>query len=143
MTECKPVSTPLNRNLKMDVDSGTTVRDSTKYHQLIDILIYLTITQPDLSYSVSLLSQFMQNPRNLHLDCAKRILWYVSTRMDYGIMYKSNTTIRLEGYTDADWEGYKANRRSTSGFVFSLGSGVISWSSKKQPIVTLSSTETE
>ena len=143
MIECKPVSTPLNRNLKMDVDSGTTVCDSTKYRQLIDSLIYLTITQPDLSYSVSLLSQFMQNPRNLHLDCAKRILWYVSTRMDYGIMYKSNTTIRLEGYTDADWEGYKANRRSTSGFVFSLGSGVISWSSKKQPIVTLSSTETE
>ena len=67
MIECKPVSTPLNRNLKMDVDSGTTVRDSTKYHQLIDILIYLTITRPDLSYSVGLLSHFMQNPRNLHL----------------------------------------------------------------------------
>ena len=51
--------------------------------------------------------------------------------------------IRLEGYTDADWAGYKADRRSTSGFVFSLGIGAISWSSKKQPIVTLSSTEAE
>ena len=126
MIECKPVSTPLNRNLKMDVDSGTIVCESTKYHQLIGNLIYLTIIRLDLSYSVGLLSQFMQNPRNLHLDCAKRILRYASTTMDYGIMYKSNTTIRLEGYTNADWAGYKADRRSTSGFVFSLGSGAIS-----------------
>ena len=87
--------------------------------------------RPDLNYSVGLLSQFMQNPRNLHLDCAKRILRYVNVTMDYNIMYTSNATIRLEGYTDADWEGYRANRRSTSGFVFSLGSGAISWSSKK------------
>ena len=63
--------------------------------------------------------------------------------MAYGIMYKSNTTIRLEGYTDADWEGYKVDRRSTSGFVFSLRSGAISWSCKKQPTVALSSTEAE
>ena len=74
----------------------------TKYRQLIGNLIYLTITWPSLSYSVGLLSQFMQNPRNLHLDCAKRILRYVSATMDYDIMYKSNTTIRLEGYTDMD-----------------------------------------
>ena len=115
----------------------------TKYRQLIDSLIYLTITRPDLSYSVGLLSQFMQNPRNLHLDCAKRILRYVSTTMDYDIVYKSNATIRLEGYIDTDWAGYKADRRSASEFVFSLGSGAISWSSKKQPTVSLSSTEAE
>ena len=63
--------------------------------------------------------------------------------MDCGILYKTAMPIRLEGYTDADWAGYKADRRSTSGFVFSLGSGAISWSSKKQPIVALSSTEVE
>ena len=63
--------------------------------------------------------------------------------MDYDIVYKSNAPIRLEGYTDADWAGYRADRRSTSGFVFSLGSGVISWSSKKQPTIALSSTEAE
>ena len=85
----------------------------------------------------------MQTPRNLHLDCATRILRYVSATMDYGIVYKSNMSIRLEGYTDADGAGYKADRRSTSGFVFSLGSGAIYWSSKKQPAVALSSTEAE
>ena len=143
MTECKSVATPLDRNLKLDANSGTTECEPTQYRQLIGSLIYLTITRPDLSYPVGLLSQFMQTPRDIHLDCAKRVLRYVSGTMDYGILYKSATPIQLEGYTDADWAGYKADRRSTSGFVFSLGSGAISWSSKKQPTVALSSTEAE
>ena len=63
--------------------------------------------------------------------------------MDFGILYKTMMPIRLEGYIDADWAGYKADRKSTSVFVFSLGSGAISWSSKNQPIVTLSSTKAE
>ena len=63
--------------------------------------------------------------------------------MDYDILYKSTMPIQLEGYTDVDWASSKADQRSTSGFVFSLKSGAISWSSKKQPIVALSSTETE
>ena len=73
LTECKPVSTPLDRNLKIDADSGTAVCEPTKYHQLIGSLIYLTITRPDLSYSVGLLSQFIQNPRNLHVGLRHRV----------------------------------------------------------------------
>ena len=63
--------------------------------------------------------------------------------MDYDILYKSATSIQLKGYTNADWADYKADRRSTSGFVFSLRSGAISWSSKKQPTVILSRTKAE
>ena len=70
MAECKYVATRLNRNLKLDVDSGTTC-EPTPYRQLIGSLIYLTITRPDLSYMVGLLSQFMQTLRDIHLDCAK------------------------------------------------------------------------
>ena len=77
----------------MDVDSGTAVCDTTQYRQLIGSLIYLTITRPDRRYSVGLLSQFMQHPRNLHLNCANRILRYVSATLDYNILYKSNVTI--------------------------------------------------
>ena len=110
LTKCKPVFTPIDQNLKIDADSSTAMCDPTKYRQMIDNLIYLTITQPDLSYSVGLLSQFMQHSRNLHLDCAKRILRYVRLTMDYGIVYKSNATIRLEGYTYTDWAGYIADR---------------------------------
>ena len=96
------MSTPLDCNLKIDAHSSTAKSERPQYRQLIADLIYLTISRPDLSYSVGLLSQFMQSPRNLHLDCAKRILQYVSTMMDYDILYKSNTIIRLEGYTDAN-----------------------------------------
>ena len=85
----------------------------------------------------------MQTPRDIHLDCAKRILRYVRGTMGYGILHKAAIPIQLDGYTDADWAGYKADRRSTSGFVFSLGIGAISWSSKKQPTVALSSIEAE
>ena len=63
--------------------------------------------------------------------------------MNYDIMYKSNTVIQLEGYTDVNWVGYKADRHSTSRFVFSISSGAISWSSKKQPTLALSSTKAE
>ena len=101
------------------------------------------ITRLDLSYSGGLLSQFMQTPRDIHLDCAKRVLRYVSGTMDYGILYKLATLIRLKGYTDADWAVYNADRRSTSGFFFSLDIGAISWSIEKQVNVALSSTETE
>ena len=130
MTECKPITTPLDRNLKLDVDSGTTKCEPTFYRQLVRSLIYLIITRPDLSYPVDLLREFMQTPRDIHLDCAKRVVRYVSVTWDFGILYVSATPIRLKGYTNADWADYKVDRRSTSGFVFSLGNRAISWSNK-------------
>ena len=69
--ECKYVATPLDRNLKLDVDFGTTRCEPTQYQQLIGSLIYLTITRPDLSYPVGVHSQFMQKPHDIQLDCAK------------------------------------------------------------------------
>ena len=141
MTECKSVATPLDRNLKLDANSSTTECEPTHYRQLVSSLIYLTITRPNLSYPVVLLCQFMQTPRYIHMDCVMLVLQYVCGMMDYDILYKSATPIQLKGYTDADWAGYKADQRSTSGFVCSLGSGAISWSSKKQPTIALSSTE--
>ena len=81
---------PLDHNLKIDASSGTSKSELTQHRQLIGSLIYLTITRPDLGYSVGLLSQFMQNQRNLHLDCAKRMLRYVSTTMDYDTCISRN-----------------------------------------------------
>ena len=94
MTECTHVSTPLDRNLKLDADSGTTEYELTHYRQLVGSLIYITITRPYLNYLVGLLSQFMQTPRDIHLDYAKRVLRYMSNTMDYDILYKSSTPIR-------------------------------------------------
>ena len=106
MTECKPVATPLDQNLKLDVESGTTECEPTFYRQLVGSLIYLTITRPDLSYPVGLLSQFMQTPQDIHLDRVKWVLRYVSGMMGYDILYRSATPIRLKGYTYADWASY-------------------------------------
>ena len=88
MTECPLVATPLDWNLKLDVDSGIKECESTQYQQPIRSLIYLIITRPDLSYPVGLLSQFMQTVCNIHRDYAKRVLGYVSGTIDYDISYK-------------------------------------------------------
>ena len=88
MIECKLVNTPLNQNIKLDVESGTNECEPTFYRQLVDSLIYLTITRADLSYPVGLLSQFMQTVCNIHRDYAKRVLGYVSGTIDYDISYK-------------------------------------------------------
>ena len=85
----------------------------------------------------------MQLPRKPHLDAVRRTLRYVSATLDYALFYEAGTELELFGYTDADWAGSMTDRRSTSGFMFSLGSAAITWSSKKQPTVALSSTEAE
>ena len=97
MIRRKPTATPLDRNLQLDVGFDIEECEPTHYRRLVGSLIYLTITRPDLSYPVSLLSQFMQTPHDIHLDCANRILRYVSGTMNYDILYKSATSIRLKG----------------------------------------------
>ncbi|MCO5607724.1 hypothetical protein L7F22_061923 [Adiantum nelumboides] len=82
-------------------------------------------------------------PRKPHLDVVRRTLRYVTATLDYALFYEASTELQLSGFTDADWAGSVCDRRSTSGFMFSPGSAAITWSSKKQPTVALSSTEAE
>jgi len=117
--------------MRLSADTGDVLEDPTMYRQS---LIYMTITRPDLSYAVGLVSQFMQTPRKPHLDAARRILRYIKSTLDYGLFYEAGREIQVIGYTNADWAGSISDRRSTSGFVFSFGSAVVSWSSKKQPL---------
>jgi hypothetical protein len=103
----------------------------------------MTITRPDLSYAVGVVSQFMQTPRKPHLDAVRRILRYIKHTLHCGIFYEAKSSLQVHGYTDADWAGNVSDRRSTNGFLFSFRSGAVSWSSKKQPTVALSSTEVQ
>ena len=141
MADCKPISMPLDQNLKLRADEGQVLEDVTMYRKIVGSLIYLTISRPDLSYTVGLESQFMQLPRKPHLDAVRRTLRYVSATLDYALFYDASTELHLSGYTD--WAGNATDRRSTSDFMFSLGSAAITWSSKKQPTIALSSTEAE
>jgi hypothetical protein len=77
MTGCKPISIPLEQNVKLSVDEGDLVEDTTMYRRIVGSLIYMTITRPDLSYAVGVVSQFMQTPRKPHLDAVRRILRYI------------------------------------------------------------------
>ena len=127
--------------LSKDVD-GVAI-DESYYKQIVGSLMYLTATRPDIMYSVSLISRYMAKPTELHLQAAKRILRYLKGTFDYGIMYKKRSSNDLVAYTDSDYAGELDDRKSTSGYVFLLSSGAVSWLSKKQPIVTLSTTEAE
>ncbi|KAJ0847396.1 putative RNA-directed DNA polymerase [Helianthus annuus] len=117
--------------------------DDTEYKCLVGSLMYLTVTRPDLMYSVSLIARFMSKPKVEHMQAAKRILRYVKETYDYGLVYERNATGKLEIYTDSDYARDRKDRRCTSGYVCLLSNAAICWSSKKQEVVTLSSTEAE
>ncbi|XP_057981300.1 secreted RxLR effector protein 161-like [Malania oleifera] len=141
--DCNPVSTPTEFGLKLNKDYEGKKVDSTLYEQIVGSLMYLTATRPDIMYSVSLISRYMENPIEMHLLAAKRILRYLQGTRDFGLFYKKAEKLELFGFTDSDYAGDQDDRRSTSGYVFMLGTRAVSWSSKKQPIVTLSTTEAE
>ena len=105
--------------------------------------MYLVNTRPDIAFSINSLSQFMVQPKRMHWIAAKHILCYLHGIVEYGIIYVQGEGIKLIGYTDVDWAGSTMNKRSTSRCCFSLGSGVVSWFSRKQKSVALSSAEAE
>lgn len=143
MAQCNSVLNPVVPGFKLTKDEGGVEVDSTVYKQMVGSLMYLTSTRPDLMFIVSLISRYMERPTEAHLLAAKRAFRYVKGTIDLGIFYKKGGKDELIGYTDSDYAGDQDDRKSTSGYVFKLSSGAVSWSSKKQPVVTLSTTEAE
>ncbi|MCI37770.1 hypothetical protein A2U01_0058996, partial [Trifolium medium] len=113
------------------------------YRQLIGSLMYLLATRPDLAFSVCLIARYMERPTEIHLAAAKRVLRYLQGTISFGILYTRGGDCELEGWSDSDYAGDIDDRKSTSGYVFMYGTGAVSRSSKKQAIVTLSTTEAE
>ena len=111
------------------------------YRKMAGSLIYATLTRPDMCHDVGVLSHFMQVPRKPHLDAARRALHYAKGTLNHVLFYAYGAEVEVFGYINVDWAGYTYDKRSTSGYVFSFGSVAVSWSSKKQPTVALSSTE--
>eukprot|EP00253_Pinus_taeda_P020507 PITA_20507 len=143
MEDCRPMSTPMITNWKKLHASDSELVDPTLYRQLIGSLMYLVNTGPDICFAVNTMSQFMCEPRKVHWVAAKHILRYLQGTVDYGQDYRQGDGVRLVGYTDSDWAGCACNRKSTSGCCFGLGSAVVSWFSRKQQSVALSSAEAE
>ncbi|KAG8480350.1 hypothetical protein CXB51_024735 [Gossypium anomalum] len=116
---------------------------NTLYKQIVGSLMYLIGTRPNIMYSMSLISRFMENPTDMLLLAAKRIFRYLQRTKDFGLFYKKREISFLFGFIDSDFAGDIDDRKSTLGYVFMMGTGAVSWSSKKQSIVTLSTTEAE
>jgi hypothetical protein len=105
MMECKSVPTPTATNLKLLSDTSSKTVDVTMYMWMIGSLMYLTNTRPYICFEVNTLSQYMVEPRHVHLIAAKHILRYFKGTIDFGIRYVSDHKIRLQGYVDSDWAG--------------------------------------
>ncbi|XP_028214913.1 uncharacterized protein LOC114396957 [Glycine soja] len=140
VVDCKPKSTPLEAKMKM-TSNGTPYDDPSYFRGLVGSLQYLTLTRPDISYSVNFVSQFMHYATIMHLQMAHHILRYVKGTIDVGLHFTSNTTLDLFAFFDADWAGCPTNRHSTIGYCIYLGRNLISWCAKKQPTISQSSTE--
>lgn len=146
MTDCKPVSTPVDQHTKLTKpteDHNQVEFTHLPYRELVGALTYLSVTtRPDLSFAVSYLGQFNNCYNRTHWTAAKRVLRYLKGTPDCGISYYSNQE-PLKGYVDADWGNCGVDRRSYTGYVFLLGGGPVTWDSRKQKTVALSTTEAE
>ncbi|XXG51938.1 hypothetical protein AAC387_Pa03g0390 [Persea americana] len=141
--DSSPVDTLIEVNLKLSKDDGYLLPDPHTYRRLVGSLVYLTITRPDISYAVHLVSQFMTAPRHLHLTAVKRIIRYLLKTIPRGLHYPKDNRLHLTTYTDADWAGCQDTRRSTIGWCMYLGTSLVYWKCKKQEWVSRSFTEAE
>ena len=143
MENCKSMTTPMCPKEKLCKDVEEEQVDETLYRSLIGCLMYLTTTRPDILYTVNVLSRFMNCAKKSHFKGAKRVLRYVKGTLNYGIKFCRSENFKLQGYSDSDWAGSLDDMKSTSGYCFSFGTGIFSWSSKKQEIVAQSTAEAE
>jgi hypothetical protein len=145
MSLCKPASTPLAMNMKLSAYIGDPLKteDSTCYRSIVGALQYLTITRPDLAYSVNKVCQYLHAPTTEHWTAVKRILRFVKGTINTGLAFKRSKSKMISAFSDADWAGCVDDRLSTRGFAIFFGPNLIAWSAKKQPTVSRSSTESE
>lgn len=149
MQDAKTVSTPMDNGIKLTKDMSTKTEEEKSEmnnipcRYLIGSLIYLSgATRPDITYAVNFLSQFNNNRGKMHWNAVKRVLRYLSGTKNQGVTYK-RTGKPLTAFVDADWASDLNHRRSHTGFVFKLANAAITWESRKQKSVALSTTEAE
>ncbi|KAE9600091.1 putative RNA-directed DNA polymerase [Lupinus albus] len=130
-------------NSKIHSNLGTPLVDPTSYRRLRGKLLYLTHTTPDMCFVVGCLSQFLSSPTSAHYQVATRILRYLNNSPGQGLFFSSTNTTIIKGYSDSDWAACLDTRRSVTGWCFFLGNALISWKSKRQQIVSKSSSEAE
>jgi hypothetical protein len=127
----------------LDSDKSGNMVDQKLYRSMIGSLLYVTASRPDVMFSVCMCARFQASPRESHLKATKRILRYLKHTQDVGLWYPKGASFELVGYSDSDYAGDKVERKSTSGTCQLLGRSLVSWSSKKQNSIALSTAEAE
>jgi hypothetical protein len=143
MKNAKPIKTPMGTNGHLDLNTGGKSVDQKVYRSMICSLLYLCASQSDIMLSVCICARFQTNPKEVHLRAMKRIMRYLVYTLKFGLWYPKGSTFELIGYSDADYAGCKIDRKSTSGTCQFLGRSLVSWASKKQNSVALSTAEVE
>ena len=143
MDSAKHMSTPMSTNCYLDKDESGQSIDIKQYRGMIGSLLYLSASRPDIMFSVCMCARFQSNPKQSHLSAVKRIMRYLLGTINLGLWYPKNSTCNLIGYSDSDFAGSKTDRKSTSGTCQFIGSALVSWHSKKQNSVALSTAEAE
>ena len=144
MVDCKSVSTPMELNFKNLSGSASRpiLENPTEYHQLVGALMFFVNTHLDICFAVRTLSQQMVKPHHFLWVGARNLLRYLRGTINHGLRYTARS-VTLLGYTDVDWAGSVVDHNSTSGCSFNLGSALISWMSRKNKSVALSTLEAE
>jgi hypothetical protein len=131
MTELKPVSTLMSSATSLGPDEDGEAVDQREYRSMIGSLLYLTVTRPDIQFTVGLCVRFQSSPRSSHRTAVQRIFRYLKHTPEFGIWYSASSSLDLVDFFDADFAGCGIDQKSTSGTCHFLGSSLICWSSRK------------
>ena len=154
MQDSKPVKVPIPVGVRLSAEQCPKTQEEEEdmshvpYASAVGSLMYAMVcTRPDIAHAVGVLSRFMSKLGKEHWTTVKRVFRYLHGTSDYGLCYQGrprlDRVLDIHGFFDADWVGDMDQRRSTSGYVFNLFGGAVSWMSKKQSVVALSTTEAE
>jgi len=133
----------IEKNHRIGNDEENPKVEKTQYQRLVEKLIYLSHSRPNIAYAVSVASQFMHNPRERHLQAVNRIIQYLKASPGKGLLFKKGENLSMKVYMDADYAGSIVDRRSTIGYCMFLGGNLETWRSKKQNVVAISSAKAE
>ena len=131
MLNCKPVEMHIKMNHKLGILPDQTPTNKGCYQRLVRRLIYLSHTRPDITYDVSVVSQFMHSPSEEHMKAVYRILRYLKCAPGKGLLFSKNDVSNIEGYTNSDWVGDQTTRKSTLDYFMFVEGNLVTWRSKK------------
>lgn len=143
MTNAKPCPMPIAASLPLSKHGSSSISNGDEFRHIVGSFYYLTITRPDIAFSVNNLCQFMHSPTEDHWHALKRLLQYLKGTVSHGLLLSHDSDDQLQCFSDSDWGACPDDRRSSNGYGIYFGKSFISWMSKKQSTITHSSTESE